>query len=102
MERRGHHVILAESGSTTVQLFRDAAGAIDLVLLDLSMPGMNGHETLAAVRGIDPQVKALVSSGYSEQQAIQMFSGQPTVGFIQKPYTPVQLAATIRKVLKPV
>jgi CheY-like chemotaxis protein len=61
---------------------------------------MSGQETLAALRKINPQVKALVSSGYSEPQVLQMFSGQPTVGFIQKPYTPVQLAEKIKKVLK--
>jgi two-component system, cell cycle sensor histidine kinase and response regulator CckA len=100
LERHGYRVVLAESGAAAVQLFRSAAGTIDLILLDLSMPGMNGHETLAALRAIDPQVKALVSSGYSEQQALEMFSGHPTVGFIQKPYTPAKLAATVKNVLK--
>ncbi len=100
LEYHGYRVLLAENGSAAIRLFQAAGGAIDLVLLDLTMPGMSGHEILAALRRINPEVKALVSSGYSEEQALPKFSGQPVVGFIQKPYTPIQLAARINAVLR--
>jgi PAS domain S-box-containing protein len=99
LERHGYRVLLAESGAAAVETFRNAEGAVDLVLLDMSMPRMSGQETLAALLKIDPNVKALVSSGYSEEQTLPLFSGQPTVGFIQKPYTPAELATTIQRVL---
>jgi signal transduction histidine kinase len=100
LERRGYQVFLAENGPAAIRLFRHEARQAGVVLLDLSMPGMSGQETLGALREIDPEVKVLISSGYSEQQAQATFAGQKTSGFVQKPFTPIHLAATIQKVLK--
>jgi DNA-binding NarL/FixJ family response regulator len=74
-------------------------GHIDLAVLDLSMPGLSGEETLPELRKIRPELKVLVSSGYSEGEAMAMFKGQEVSGFVQKPYTPAGIAAKVRLVL---
>jgi CheY-like chemotaxis protein len=55
------------------------------VLLDLNMPGMSGQETLYELRKLAPDLEVVVSSGYGEEQAMNLFSGQQVSGFIQKP-----------------
>jgi DNA-binding NarL/FixJ family response regulator len=72
---------------------------IAVVLLDLSMPGMSGEETLPELRKIRPGVKVVVSSGYTEADAMALFSGQRVSGFIQKPYTASGLVEKLRSTL---
>jgi two-component system, cell cycle sensor histidine kinase and response regulator CckA len=72
---------------------------VDLVVLDLSMPGMSGEETLPELRKIRPEVKVFVSSGYSESEAMTMFRGQRVSGFVQKPYTSAALAEKVKRAL---
>jgi CheY-like chemotaxis protein len=99
LEREGYRVFVADSGPTAVRLFQGEARGVDLVVLDLSMPGMNGQETLAALQTIDAGVKAVISSGYSKAEALRTFAGRKTFGFVQKPYRPSQLAAAVRAAL---
>jgi signal transduction histidine kinase/ActR/RegA family two-component response regulator len=99
LEREGYHVYVAESGPAAIHLFKSEARDIDLVVLDLSMPGMNGEETLAALQGIDPNVKAVISSGYSKVEALRTFGSRRTFGFVQKPYRPSQLVAAVKTAL---
>ncbi|MGP8247529.1 MAG: PAS domain-containing protein [Bryobacteraceae bacterium] len=96
LERHGYTVLLAESGLAALDLLRRYIGAIALVLLDLNMPRMSGEEALAELRKIRPEVKVLVSSGYSESETMALFKGQPVTGFIQKPYTVAGLAERVR------
>jgi PAS domain S-box-containing protein len=100
LERHGYRVFLARSGADAVRLYQGEARDVDLVLLDLGMPGMNGHETLVALQEINPDVRALISSGYSESEALEPFAGQKTVGFMQKPYAAGQLASAVKKALR--
>jgi two-component system cell cycle sensor histidine kinase/response regulator CckA len=67
----------------------------------MTMPVMGGVETLRQLRTICPDVCVILSSGYSETQAIQRFAGRGIAGFLQKPYTPVQLAAKIKEFICP-
>ncbi|MFN7995769.1 MAG: response regulator [Bryobacteraceae bacterium] len=99
LERQGYQVFTASSGSAGLTLFTKEARSVDLVLLDVSMPGMDGRETLAALEQIDPKVKALISSGYSEGEALRSFAGRRTVGFVQKPYTLADLASKVKLAL---
>jgi signal transduction histidine kinase len=87
LERHGYTVLLADSGLEAIDVFRRHPGDIALVVLDLSMPGMSGEEALPELRKIRPQVKVVVSSGYSEAETMTLFKGQQVSGFIQKPYT---------------
>jgi two-component system cell cycle sensor histidine kinase/response regulator CckA len=98
LKRHGFHVLVAEDGSRAVELFRADPDGISAVLLDLGMPTMNGHETLAALRSIRPNVPVIASSGYNEADAVARFKGA-VQGFIQKPYSSEVLAAKLRIVL---
>jgi len=83
----GLQVIKAENGPAGIQLFRERMQEIKLVLLDLSMPGMNGEEVFYKLRAINASVPILLVSGYSEQEVMEQFVNKGLAGFIQKPYT---------------
>jgi signal transduction histidine kinase/CheY-like chemotaxis protein len=91
LERHGCRVILASSGAEGVEAFRNCADAISVVLLDLTMPGMNGEEALGRLQQIRPDVKVILSSGYNEIEIVERFAGKGLADFIQKPYTSVAL-----------
>jgi DNA-binding NarL/FixJ family response regulator len=69
------------------------------VLLDLSMPGMDGVEALERIRTFCPAVKAIVSSGFSEDETMRLFRGMDVSGFLQKPYTANRLVVAVRSAL---
>jgi CheY-like chemotaxis protein len=96
LERHGYSVLLAYDGLAAIHVFKRHPGKIDLAILDLSMPGMSGEETLPELRKIRPEVKVLVSSGYSESEAMTLFQGQQVYGFLQKPYTPARIAEMVK------
>lgn len=79
-------VLTAANGDEGINLYKAHADAIDLILLDLSMPGKSGQETFAELSAFDPNVRILLSSGYSEDLATRGFDSPSLVGFLQKPY----------------
>ena len=96
LERYGYTVLVADGGLAAIDVLKRYPGKIDLALLDLSMPGMSGEEALPELRKIRSDVKVIVSSGYSEGEAMTMFRGQRVSGFIQKPYTSATLAEKVK------
>ena len=96
LERNGYAVLVAQSGPEAIDIFKRYPGRIDLAILDLNMPGMSGEETLPELRKIRPDLKVVVSSGYSEAEAMRLFEGQQVSGFIQKPYTAAVLAEKVK------
>ncbi|MFN8596290.1 MAG: response regulator [Anaerolineae bacterium] len=90
-------VLTAASGEEGLDVYRQHQAEIDLVLLDLSMPGLSGDETFQRLRQIDPQVRVILSSGYDPVEVARRFSGQAHVGFIQKPYDDVKLAREVAR-----
>ncbi len=86
LEKLGFKVIAAKDGMEAVDIFKERAREIDCVLLDLSMPRMDGLAAFKEMILIKPGIKAILVSGYNEQEAIQRFSAQGLAGFIQKPY----------------
>jgi CheY-like chemotaxis protein len=99
LEQEGVSVLRAEDGARGVALFRDQRDRIDLVLLDLSMPGLSGEETFRRLLEIDPGVSVILSSGYDHDEARGRFGEGAPAGFIQKPYRPEQLMAEIGRCL---
>jgi len=99
LEQEGVKVLRAEDGARGVALFRDQRERIDLVLLDLSMPGLSGEETFQRLREIDPGVPVILSSGYDHDEARGRFGEGTPAGFIQKPYRPEELMAEIGRCL---
>ncbi|MEW6252635.1 MAG: PAS domain S-box protein [Planctomycetota bacterium] len=92
---RGLTVLCAADGQRGLALFRAHRDAIDAVLLDMNMPGMSGEEVFAALRAEKPDVRVIVSTGYSEQEAALHFADAPLAGFVHKPYTASALVEKI-------
>ena len=74
-------------------------GRISLVLLDLTMPGMDGEETFRALRRISPTVPVVMSSGFTEQEITARVAGQGLAGFLQKPYSLATLQEKIHQAI---
>ncbi len=79
-------VITAVNGQDGISLFTQHKNDIQLVLLDMSMPGMNGVDTLEGLRQIDPEIQIVLSSGYSQQQIANEVAVDSHTGFLPKPY----------------
>ncbi len=99
LELCGFEVVSAADGRAAVQIFEAERSAIVLVLLDLTMPQMDGEETLRELRRLRPDIPVLVSSGYSEREVQQRFEQLGLSGFIAKPYNIATLQASLRQVL---
>ncbi len=100
LRRIGFRTLRAASGTEGLKLFRQHADEIDMVLLDLTMPDMDGHEVFEKLREMRHDVKVVLSSGYSEQEAIHRFAGMKLAGFIQKPYQLQMLRDKVRDVFR--
>jgi PAS domain S-box-containing protein len=87
LEDQGYTVLLADNGPMAIDIIKQQPGGIKLVLLDLSMPGMSGAEVLPELRKIQPEIKVMLSSGYSEAESMKLFEGQQVTAFLQKPFT---------------
>jgi len=100
LQKSGYIVLTAVDGRQGVELYRQHAGEIDLVLLDMTMPQMGGEEAFGELRRIRSDVRVILSSGYSEQDATNRFAGKGLAGFIQKPYRSAELLVKVREVLE--
>ena len=96
LERLGYRVIVAEDGRSAVELFRANPDGIRLIVLDMTMPGITGEEAMRQFREIDGAVPILLSSGFSEIEALSRFGGYRLAGFLQKPFTVAALAEKVK------
>ncbi len=102
LERAGFRVTVAENGAEALELFRESPDEYGVILLDLTMPVMDGEETFRALRAERPGVRVLLSSGYNEQEATSRFTGRGLAGFLQKPYRAHQLVSCVRELFEAV
>jgi PAS domain S-box-containing protein len=100
LERNGYAVVTTEDGREGLERFRELHSRLKLVILDMTMPVMSGEETLREMRLINARIPVILSSGYSEAEAIRRFAGKGIASFLQKPYTAATLGEKIRKVLR--
>ena len=99
LKKLGHTVFIARSGEETITFYGKNKDQIDLVILDMVMPVMGGGETYTDLKKINPEVKVILSSGYSlNGQAVKILKNGCN-GFIQKPFTIGELSRKIRDVL---
>jgi len=96
----GYTVMAALSGPEALEVYRQNSGRIDIVIMDMIMPGLGGGETFDRLKRINPNVKVLLSSGYDEQEATQRFTGEGLAGFIQKPFALQDLRNKIEPLLR--
>lgn len=95
----GFTVLIANDGIEAVELFRRHQGEIRFVLSDVSMPRMDGWDTLTALRRIDPGIPIILTSGYSEEQVMEGAHPEKTQAFLGKPYVFAELKDAIRLTL---
>lgn len=99
LQRYGLEVVTAENGRDALDIYSRRAAEISAVLLDMTMPGMDGEETFRRLKEIRSDVKVVLVSGYSELEVKDRFSGKSIAAFLQKPFGPAVLAETMKKVL---
>jgi signal transduction histidine kinase len=95
----GYTVIEAVNGEDAVQKFRDYTGSIQLLLLDLIMPRMNGKEACDEIRKVRPEVKVIIVSGYAPDIVMQKASFDDGIRLVYKPVTPMDLLKAVRSKL---
>ena len=100
LERLGFEVKLASNGIEALEIYRENPEMFALVVMDLTMPLMNGRETYLELCKINPAVKVLISSGYSESEIASRFPGETIAGFIEKPFTLDDLRRHLRENVK--
>jgi PAS domain S-box-containing protein len=100
LESIGFHVLTARDGVETVEIFRRYQNEISLILLDMTMPRLNGDETLHWIRSIKKDAKVILSSGYDEFANFKRFGGQGPNAFLRKPYKPSNLIALVRRIME--
>jgi two-component system, cell cycle sensor histidine kinase and response regulator CckA len=99
LESMGYRVYTARRGQEAVTVYLDKRDKIDLVILDMIMPGMPGSETFDRLRQINSDVKVLLSSGYSLNGEAKLIMDRGCNGFLQKPFHMKQLSSKVRKIL---
>jgi CheY-like chemotaxis protein len=103
LRKLGYDAVITSKGEDSIEAYRaalDQGARFDVVILDLSVPGgLGGKEVIAALLEMDPEVKALVSSGDANDPAVSRFRDFGFTGVLMKPYTKAVLDETIKKVI---
>jgi len=99
LQNLGYVVLLAENGLDAVEIYRENPGQIDLVILDMVMPEMNGREAFYELKKIDNEVKVLISSGFMAENEAGDLMEAGAKAFLRKPYRMVDLAQKLRVLL---
>jgi len=99
LQHLGYTVDVAESGAEAIDKYRKSETGYDLVLLDMLMPNISGEEVFFKLKELDSQVKVLIISGYSSEEAVNNIMSNGGLGFVQKPFTIEQLSESIRSAL---
>ncbi len=99
LEGIGFEVITAADGETALAAFNGRLDTIRLVLLDRTMPGMDGGEAYREIRRLDPEARVVLMSGYKRRVAMDGLVGEGLAGFLQKPFRPEDLVSKVREVL---
>ena len=100
LERCGYQVVTAENGDDAIKLHENWKTSIRAVLLDLTMPGKSGQETLLAMRANDPEVCVVISSGFHDPEDMETLVNGGAAGFIGKPYTIAGLARGLDEAIR--
>ena len=93
----GFRVLEAANGRLGAELFARRAQEVTIVLLDMTMPEMGGEETFRELRRVREDVAVILTSGYNEIEATRRFVAKGLAGFLQKPFTPDELAVEARR-----
>jgi CheY-like chemotaxis protein len=99
LSRFGYRVIRAENGEQALAIVAEQSGQVDLVILDLNMPGMGGHSCLEALAARYPDLPVLIASGYSPNGSVRDTLAAGAAGFIGKPYQLKEMLKVVRDII---
>jgi CheY-like chemotaxis protein len=99
LQTLGYKVSTAADGLEGVEYYRRSGGNIDLVIIDMIMPNLGGRDCFREIKAMNPDVRAILSSGFSLDGAVQEIINEGIAGFIQKPYRLEQLSRAVSKAL---
>jgi len=99
LNNMGYEVILAENGLEAVDIFKEKFAEIDLVIMDMIMPEMNGSEASYKMKEIDPNCKIIISSGFTKDENLKELKKDGLLGFIQKPFRDYELSKLLTEIM---
>ena len=99
LQQRGFDPLTADNGEQALEMLRAGQPAVDLVILDLTMPGMPGERVLREIRAAWPALPVIIASGYATVESQSSWVAAGAIGFVAKPYRVQDLAAKLREVL---
>jgi CheY-like chemotaxis protein len=99
LESSGYTVLEASSGEAAVELCESYNGPVDLLVTDMVMPGMGGRALADRLTTTRPDLRVLYVSGYAETEVLEEPGGTPGTAFVQKPFTPDELALRVRSLI---
>ncbi len=99
LRRAGYRAQGAAGGVEAVDLFRSQSDDVDVVVLDLTMPDMDGREVFRALRRLRSDLPVVLTTGYSESVLQEGFANEPHLHFLRKPYEPEQLIDAVREAI---
>jgi PAS domain S-box-containing protein len=99
LERAGYEVLTADCGEAALEIYRSQAEAIDLVIMDMSMPGMGGYRALQHLFEIDPKVRVIIATGYAAHGQVEDSLAMGAAAYIAKPFKQTDLLTAVRRVL---
>lgn len=99
LEELGYEVLLAQNGEEAVKIVRENGDSIDLVILDMIMPKMNGRDCFLALKALRPGISIILSSGFTRKEDVADMRKLGLAGFIQKPFKSVALSKIVSETL---
>jgi PAS domain S-box-containing protein len=99
LESIGHRVFKARNGSEALALYREKRAEIDIVILDMIMPGISGSQIFDRLKEMNPEIRVILASGYSINGEAQEIMDRGCCGFLQKPFSMASLSGIIREVM---
>ena len=99
LRQAGYQVLVAENGQAAVELLRQDPGRVNCVLCDMTMPGLNGWETLAALRKLAPGLPVILASGFSRAEVMAGDHPEKPQAFLHKPYQMTDLVTALRQAM---
>jgi DNA-binding NtrC family response regulator len=100
LERFGYMVVTAAGGLEAVEVYRQRGSLIAVVVLDIRMPDMGGHEAFWLIREIDPAARVIVSSGHDQERDANDLIREGAVAFVQKPYRITELVRKVGEIME--
>ena len=101
LQSRGFAVMTAPSGEEAIEIYRRHSGGVAAVVLDMTMPEMDGEEVFQQLRQLDPEARIIMMSGYSRKKVPQRIIELGLGGFLHKPFRPQDLIDKLRELLEP-